>query len=165
MTFKRYVRNVYPIAGIRWAEPDEVSSTDGLLFNIRRIDNDNNRRAILDEQYLIQWQSLVKRINDDLGTPVAEAVNVGTGVPVFKQKEDNVLEFKTLAAGSDITLTDTGNEIVINFTSGISGINQVNALFSVQRPDNPPAGTVFYNKDTGAIEVWNGTEWKILSFE
>ncbi len=50
------------------------------------------------------------------------ASNVGTGEgTVFKQKTSVDLEFKKLAQGSNITITDSGNEITIAATGGGSG--------------------------------------------
>ena len=50
------------------------------------------------------------------------ASNVGTGEgEVFKQKSDEDLQFKKLAQGSNITITDSGNEITIAATGGGTG--------------------------------------------
>ena len=64
--FKRYTKLVYPIAGIRWVDKDYISGSDGILFNIRRIDTDTQRRIISDEQYLISFDEFVKRVAEEL---------------------------------------------------------------------------------------------------
>ena len=128
MSFKRHVRKVYPIAGIRWVDKSGVSSSDGLLFNVMRIGSDNNRRLIADEQYLIQWDTLVSRISDDLGIPVTDGSNLGGATNVFSAKVGTELQFKSLLGGTNVTLTDTGTEIVINSAGGGGGGGDVIAV-------------------------------------
>ena len=45
--------------------------------------------------------------------PVTDARNLGDGLGVYAQNDNGILEFLTLRAGSNITLTQIGNEIVI----------------------------------------------------
>ena len=47
--------------------------------------------------------------------------NVGTGSEVFKQKTGNTLEFRTLVAGTGITLTENINDVTIDQTNYIGG--------------------------------------------
>lgn len=54
---------------------------------------------------------------DFTGGGVSDAANVGGGVEVFKQKLGVVLQFFTLVAGSNITITPTGDTIVISSTA------------------------------------------------
>lgn len=44
---------------------------------------------------------------------VTAGTNLGTGEQVFKQKTNTVFEFRSLVAGSNITLTTDGNTITI----------------------------------------------------
>lgn len=60
------------------------------------------------------------------------ASNVGAGDGVFKQKALDDLEFKTLTAGANITLTDSANEIEISATGGGGGaVDSVNGQTGV----------------------------------
>jgi hypothetical protein len=58
---------------------------------------------------------------------VTTGVNLGGGATVFKEKVGDNLEFKTLVAGSNIVLTETGSTISIASTaSGGGGVVDVN---------------------------------------
>ena len=47
--------------------------------------------------------------------------NLGAGQGVFAQKSGNTLQFKSLVAGTNVTLSSDGNEITINSTGGGGG--------------------------------------------
>jgi len=66
--------------------------------------------------------------------------NVGSGSEVFKQKTGNNLELRTLVEGSNITLTQTADEIEISSTGGIVNIQE--AFLN---------GTGVFNASTGLI--------------
>ena len=73
---------------------------------------------------------------------VNTASNVGTGSGLYKQKVGANLEFKSLKAGTNVTLTASGDEVTISSSSGAS--------FS-------PAQTVFVAKN-GSDVTGNGTQ-------
>lgn len=52
------------------------------------------------------------------------AVNVGTGVGLFKQKLGSTLQFKSLIEGSFITLTDGADEVQVSVT-GLDALEQL----------------------------------------
>lgn len=56
------------------------------------------------------------------------ASNVGAGEEVFKQKAGVDLEFKTLVAGTNITLTPSANEILIDAAGGSGEANTASNL-------------------------------------
>jgi hypothetical protein len=60
-------------------------------------------------------------IQTQLGTKVQTASNLGSGSNVFKQKTATDLEFRTLVAGTNITLTEGVNSITINSSGGGGG--------------------------------------------
>ena len=66
--------------------------------------------------------------------------NVGSGSEVFKQKTGNNLELRTLVEGSNITLTQTADEIEISSTGG--SVNIQEAFLN---------GTGVFNASTGLI--------------
>ena len=45
-------------------------------------------------------------------------INIGTGVGLYKRLYNKKWEFKSLIAGSNITITDNGNDLTINSTGG-----------------------------------------------
>ncbi len=48
---------------------------------------------------------------------VNEGVNIGAGIPVYSAKSGSDLLFRTILAGANISVVDTGNEVLINSTS------------------------------------------------
>ena len=65
----------------------------------------------------------------DIDSRVAAAIdadNLGSGQGIFYVKDSNTLQFKSLVAGSNITLTATANDITINSSDAIDSI-QFNA--------------------------------------
>ena len=76
--------------------------------------------------------------------------NVGTGEgTVFKQKTGTDLEFKKLAEGSNITVTDSGTEITIAATSG--GGDTLPIVDSTAVVKDPVDATKLARIDAGAI--------------
>ena len=89
-----------------------------------------------DEGFSTNWTDLGS------GGEVNTASNVGTGSGLYKQKVGANLEFKSLKAGTNVTVTASGDEVTISSSSGAS--------FS-------PAQTVFIAKN-GSDVTGNGTQ-------
>jgi hypothetical protein len=54
-------------------------------------------------------------------------VNLGTGIVYADSTTPNTLDFKTIVAGTNISIVDTGNELLINCPTTLSGVdNAVN---------------------------------------
>jgi hypothetical protein len=69
---------------------------------------------------LLNWNSTTQSFENTATLPaqyLTTASNQGTGEDVFKQKTVNDLEFKTLIAGSDITITAGTNDLTIATTA------------------------------------------------
>lgn len=92
------------------------------------------------------------------------ASNVGTGEGVFKQKTGVDLEFKTIKAGSNVTVSTVGNDIVIDSTSSSTlanvgsgsqvykGLNAgVHEIRSITTPDTE----IILTQNTNDIEIKN----------
>ena len=65
----------------------------------------------------------------DIDSRVAVAIdaeNLGSGEGIFYVKDSNILEFKSLVAGDNVTLSSTANDITINAADAINSI-QFNA--------------------------------------
>lgn len=52
----------------------------------------------------------------------ADGANIGTGEGVFYVKEGNILQFKSLVAGDNVSFTSTANEITINAPDPIKSL-------------------------------------------
>jgi len=66
---------------------------------------------------------------------VTDGVNIGTGSDLFKQKVGTVLQFKRLVGGTNVTLSESGDDIIINSTGGGGGGGEANTA------SNASAGT------------------------
>jgi len=83
----------------------------------------------------------------DVITGVSTAANVGTGAGVFKNKVNNILNFKTLVgSGGTAIYSNTGNTIVIYSTGGSAGGTYNLASPSVIPLGGICAGTVLTGK-------------------
>ena len=67
-----------------------------------------------------------------LSSDTIEAENLGSsGEGLFAQRSDNVLQFRSLVAGEGITLTGTGNTVVVNSSIGLTTLNFVSDSGSI----------------------------------
>lgn len=78
-------------------------------------------------------------------------VNLGAGYGVFRQKVDNILQFKSLNTGMHITLSATGEEIIIEGEPGI--------LNDTVFPSTPKIGQHFFRRDLNQTWLWDGNNW------
>ncbi len=161
MGSKRYIKNLYSIAGVRWTNGDDVNGEFGVMLNKRNITNDTDRRTIADEQVLINLDKLRVVIKAEANT----VSNIGTGIGVYQSKVDEDLRFKTLVAGTGIVITSGSEEVIIS--SGLIGSNFISIPTSqtFQLPGSADKGDTVYDTTIDRLRVWNGSEWKILSFE
>ena len=97
------------------------------------------------------------------------ASNVGAGDGVFKQKTGVDLEFKSLIAGTNITLTPGTNDITIDASGGASA--EQFYLERTETIDNSTAVDIeYFTEVQGGTEISNvvsatgGTYWYELSF-
>jgi len=158
MKFKRYVKNCYPIAGVRWTNGEDTNGEFGVLLNKLNITNDTDRRIIADEQVLINLDNLRITLRAEANT----ASNIGSGAGVFAQKAGEDLEFKSLVEGAGIVITTSGTEVVISAVSGGT------LLANFQTFQLPPVGTLgemVFDTTINKARIWNGTIWAILQFE
>ena len=159
MGFKRYVKNCYPIAGVRWTDGNDTNGEFGVLLNKRNITNDTDRRTIADEQVLINLDNFRITIRAEANT----ASNIGPGAGIFAQKVDEDLQLKSIVAGAGITILEMGDQITISQTSLTTVL-----LANFQTFQLPGAGTLgeaIFDTTIKKVRIWNGLEWKILIFE
>lgn len=80
-------------------------------------------------------------ISSGANNAVSNASNVGTGHGVFKQKSGSVLEFKSLVAGGNIVISDSGSDEILISTSMAVGESNTGA--------NLGSGTGIFANKTG----------------
>lgn len=73
-------------------------------------------------------------------------INIGSGLGLYKDFYKNHWRFKSLIAGDNITLQDTGNEIVINSTGGGSSFN-CNDLLSCSTSNLPEGSNLYFTNE------------------
>lgn len=81
----------------------------------------------------------------DVDSRVAVAIdaeNLGSGEGIFYVKDSNILEFKSLVAGDNVTLSSTANEITVSAEDAI--------------------GTIQFNADTGNLTFTGGDAINLL---
>ncbi|OQW46496.1 MAG: hypothetical protein A4S09_16395 [Proteobacteria bacterium SG_bin7] len=104
--------------GVDW---DEVGAVDTLSDEIEIL------------QELVVGDRLIFRVGSlggfNVGASVGEAntaSNVGGGAQVFKQKTGFDLEFRTLVAGTNVSIAQTANTLVISASGGGGGAKNIN---------------------------------------
>jgi hypothetical protein len=80
------------------------------------------------------------------GNYVTTASNVGGSVPLFKDKTGTTLNFKTLLAGTNVTLTNATDTVTINASAGPSNLDSLIDV-TVTSPS------------VGQVLKWNGSAW------
>jgi len=60
---KRYIKNIFPIAGVEWRDGTRTPETGhGIVIAARNITTDTDRRIIADEQYIVNMDNFVKNV-------------------------------------------------------------------------------------------------------
>jgi hypothetical protein len=101
------------------------------------------------------------------GTPGSGAINInntGTGYELASAGANSTLNVKSLAAGSNITLTDDGQTITINSTGGSPVTPQVGVLYKMLDFTSGttdlitlPAGAIILSTEIAVTEAFDGT--------
>lgn len=80
-----------------------------------------------------------------------DGVNLGSGEPVFAQRNGADLEFRTIVGDDTLAVTSTADEIQLNFTGSVSSIYQDNTSITII-DDGVDAGNIVINVD--GIDYW-----------
>ena len=100
--------------------------------------------VVRDGVVLSKADSLAYVTTPSTGTgEVNTASNVGAGEGVFKQKTGTDLEFKSLVAGSSISIVSGTDDITISSTGSASEPNVVNVLTAGDLPSTLAANTTY----------------------
>jgi lipopolysaccharide export system protein LptA len=97
---------------------------------------------------------------DELNDKQAEnntASNVGSGVGVFKEKLGVDLKFKSLVAGTNITITPSSSQITIaNGLTGGTGVTLVGSQITIGQPVSTTSNVQFNNITANGNVIFNG---------
>lgn len=88
--------------------------------------------------------------------------NIGTGIGLFKKYYKGKWQFKSILAGSNITITEQENTITINSTGG-SGSFDCNDLNSCSTDNLPEGGSNLYFTNPRAITALTGENISIFN--
>ncbi len=95
------------------------------------------------------------------GTPNSDLTNLGAGEPILATTGvlpvTNTRNFKTLVAGSNITLTPTANDITIASTGGTNIYNTDGTLTGARTVNMNGATLTFTGIGTVFLRSWSGT--------
>jgi len=121
--------------------------------------------------YNAQLGSFVNQPGSELFT----ASNLGTGVPVFGEKQGSDFEFNTLTAGAgiDITKDSQGNITISGNTSGAAAVLMVGTIAERNALTGLSNGTLVFVQNTGtgsssyALYMWNSntSTWTLIGTE
>lgn len=130
-------------------------------INIGNIANDGTGDDL--REAFIKVNNNFENVNSLLLATDVTAENLGTGLGLFAQKSDDILQFKGLRAGGGVTLTETGTSITITGNSGLTelivlsdsgsvllpGGDQLLSIYGGQNISTRVAGTGFIIDLTG----------------
>ena len=145
----------------------KVTSVNGNTFTVLRGQESMGSYAHSSGNYVINpitagtFEEIEYQVNvaldaiDSLSSGTASASNLGTGVGVYAKQEGVDLQFKSLKAGTNVTISSDANEITINSTdvgttyTGGNGIDiSVADVISVKDIDFSNNGVTKINFDT-----------------
>jgi len=102
------------------------------LINIGNVANDGTGDDLREAMIKINTNFEELDLRDDEQTSV---LNLGFGTGLFKQKVGYTLEFKTIAAGTDVTLVEAANVLTIAADGGIKTLSLISDTSTYVVPD------------------------------
>jgi len=97
-----------------------ISSSSSIAYTPENISNKSTDVNLGTSDTLYPTQNAVKTYVDtniQASSSITTALNLGSGIGLYEQKVGNNLQFKSLKAGSNITLSSSSTEITINSTA------------------------------------------------
>ena len=102
------------------------------LINIGNVANDGTGDDLREAMIKINTNFEELDLRDDEQTSV---LNLGFGTGLFKQKVGYALEFKTIAAGTDVTFVEAANVLTIAADGGIKTLSLISDTSTYVVPD------------------------------
>jgi len=159
---KRYVTDVYPVAGVRWVDQTGITEEDGIMFTTMKTNSAASRSQITNDQHLIKWSNLKQAILDQvINVAIASAAETASEptFPIFKGVVDKKIRLNSVTQGTGIKLTPSDGYITIAI-DGDGGF-QLPIYYTFQRDLLPLAeGKIIYNRDTKQLNWCTGVVWK-----
>lgn len=159
---KRYISNVYPIAGLRWVDESGINDEDGILFSSLKNNDAASRSQISNDQHMIRWSALKQAIVDqviNISILSATQDSPEPTFPILKGVVEGKLKLNSVSQGAGIQLTQNDGYITISI-NGDGGF-QLPIFYTFQRDLLPLVeGKIIYNRDTKQLNWCTGVVWK-----
>lgn len=124
--------------------------------SLKDLINAGSAVIIRDNVVLSAAASIIYLTSPYAGQESNDGANIGSGIGVFAQKNGVNLEFKSLVAGTNMTITSTADEITFDASGGSAGIPLVDDDAARDAAYPSPANNFqVYNKRQGLVETYN----------
>jgi len=118
-------------------------------INIGNIANDGTGDDL--REACIKVNNNFTELNTNIVNTTTEGANLGTGTGIFAQRSDNTLQFKSISAGSGISISSGGNAITITGTQ--AGLDQLIVVSDSGSKILPPGNQTLRIQGGNAVET------------
>ena len=118
-------------------------------INIGNIANDGTGDDL--REAFIKVNNNFTELNTNIVNTTTEGANLGTGTGIFAQRSDNTLQFKSISAGSGISISSGGNAITITGTQ--AGLDQLIVVSDSGSKILPPGNQTLRIQGGNAVET------------
>lgn len=154
---KHYIENL-TIGYAGFAQGPNPNTTNYVVFT-----SDGTNGLIDGALYYNTPTGLINLSGAATGAGLTGGINVGTGAEIYKEVSGSNFVLKTLVAGSNVTITENTNEIIIN--SSTSGSTSEVITTSVNTSIDINTTNTFVNLDTAGTTISTLVDGSIIGQE